>query len=80
MLQQDASAPMARRILGELSETRSGIEPQIVAALSRHRARVENHRINYDARRFEDGKKIESRRNPGDLRHPREAFRRRTAA
>lgn len=75
------SAPMARRILGELSETRFGIEPQIVAALSRHRARVENHRINYDARRFEDGKKIGIRDGIRAIYVIlREAFRRRTAA
>lgn len=75
------SAPMARKILDELSETRFGIEPQIAAALSRHGARVENHRINYDARRFREGKKIGTRDGiRAILVILREAFGRGTAA
>ena len=75
------SVHMARKILGELSETRFGIEPQIAAALSRHGARVGNHRINYDARRFEDGKKIGARDGIRAIFVIlREAFRRRTAS
>ena len=75
------STPMARKVRGELSETRFGIEPQIAAALSRHGARVENHRINYDARRFEDGKKIGIRDGIRAIYVIiREAFKRRAAA
>ena len=49
---------IAKSILPELSENRFGIEPQIVAALSRHDAVTRNHVIGYKPRTFEQGKKI----------------------
>ena len=49
---------IAKSILPELSENRFGIEPQIVAALSRHDAVTRNHVIGYEPRTFEQGKKI----------------------
>ena len=47
-----------RRIRPWLTEPRFGIEPQIVAALARIRARVEEVPVAYDPRGFSDGKKI----------------------
>lgn len=52
------SAPALRRILPELDEERFGIEPQIVAAVARHRLRTREVSVRYDPRGFADGKKI----------------------
>ena len=49
---------VVRSILPELSEGRFGIEPQIVAALSRHKAMTRNHVVEYNPRTFQQGKKI----------------------
>ena len=50
--------PMTRKVLEDLSEMRFGVEPQIAASLARNNARIRNHVIHYDARRFDEGKKI----------------------
>ncbi len=50
--------PLLRRLRPWLSEPRYGIEPQMVAALARLKARVSEAPVQYDPRSFEEGKKI----------------------
>ena len=54
-------APLAKRILPELSEDRFGIEPQVTAALARAGAHITNLPVSYQARGFDEGKKIGAR-------------------
>ena len=49
---------LLRRVRPGLSETRYGIEPQIVAVLSGLRARVVEVPVSYAPRTFREGKKI----------------------
>ncbi len=53
--------PAMRTIMGELTEERFGIEPQIVAVASRHRLRVCEAPVTYAPRSFGEGKKIRMR-------------------
>lgn len=46
------------RMLPDLSEDRFGIEPQIAAALARHRIATANQVVRYDPRTIQQGKKI----------------------
>jgi hypothetical protein len=50
--------PLLRVILPRLTEPRYGIEPQIVAALAAHGARVAVVPVSYDPRSIAEGKKI----------------------
>ena len=50
--------PMLRRILPDLDEDHFGVEPQLAAALARHRASVAEVGVSYDPRSFAEGKKI----------------------
>ena len=49
---------MLRRLRPRLDEPRYGIEPQLVAALSALRARVEEVPVSYEPRGYAEGKKI----------------------
>ena len=51
-------ASCIEQILEELTEDRFGIEPQVTAVLARHGIRPLNHRVSYNPRNFEEGKKI----------------------
>ncbi|MFM1803824.1 MAG: hypothetical protein RL136_703 [Planctomycetota bacterium] len=55
------TVPALRTILPDLDEERFGIEPQIVAALARHRLRVAEAPVSYAPRSFEEGKKIRAK-------------------
>ena len=50
--------PLLRKMLPELSESRFAIEPQLAAAVARHRGNVAEVDIAYEPRSFAEGKKI----------------------